>query len=378
MRASRALFLTACAALTACQERVETDPVFFAAENPAQLSDWNVLRAARGELILSSGVLPYDLNTPLFSDYAHKLRTIWLPETKSAAYTDETTFDFPVGTIISKTFYYPRSKGEDAAAVRFSPDTTNERLLGGFDLEGIRLIETRLLVRRAAGWEALPYVWNADQTDAVLKRTGDIVNLSLDADGKPPQEFSYVVPNANQCAGCHATNATTREIVPIGPKARHLNKDYIYKDGTQNQLVKWGEIGALTAVPSSGHIPKNAQGQDLSESLESRARAYLDINCSHCHNAVGPADTSGLMLDPSASVDTHFGICKSPIAAGTGTGGRLFGIVPGEPERSILTFRMASTDPAAMMPELGRSLAHTEGVELIEEWVRQMEGDCND
>jgi hypothetical protein len=56
-------------------------------------------------------VLPYDLNTPLFTDYAHKLRTVWMPKGQSAVYNAENTFDFPVGTIISKTFYYPKGAG---------------------------------------------------------------------------------------------------------------------------------------------------------------------------------------------------------------------------------------------------------------------------
>jgi len=72
----------------------------------------------------------------------------------------------------------------------------------------------------------------------------------------------------------------------------------------------------------------------------------------------------------------NFGRCKMPIAAGTGTGNRKYGIVPGKPDESIFIFRMASTNPAVMMPELGRSLPHTEGVTLIESWIETLEGDC--
>lgn len=89
-----------------------------------------------------------------------------------------------------------------------------------------------------------------------------------------------------------------------------------------------------------------------------RARAYLDINCGHCHNRRGPADTSGLALDASETSRVALGLCKSPIAAGRGTGDRRFAIVPGQPDESITVYRMGSTDPGSMMPELGRSLAH--------------------
>src|SRR5580700_1766512 len=97
-------------ALSACSHGPA--PVNFVAEGrPAKLSDWHVVSADGGFLTLNSGVVPYDLNTPLFSDYAHKLRTVWLPSGTSAKYDAKETFDFPVGTIITKTFYYPLPKG---------------------------------------------------------------------------------------------------------------------------------------------------------------------------------------------------------------------------------------------------------------------------
>ena len=126
------------------------------------------MAASEGRLVLNREVLPYALNTPLFSDYAHKLRTVWMPKGVSAAYKADSAFDFPVGTIISKTFYYPREGGSQT--VLASDDSGGASQL---DLKKVRLMETRLLVRRAEGWIALPYVWNAQQTEAELKRTGD-------------------------------------------------------------------------------------------------------------------------------------------------------------------------------------------------------------
>ncbi|XUU60773.1 SO2930 family diheme c-type cytochrome [Erythrobacter sp. HA6-11] len=353
---------------------VSTTPVFHAEGMPERLSDWNLVRIEAGELALNDRVTPYDLNSALFTDYAHKLRTVWLPAGQAAQYDAETVFDFPVGTVISKTFYYPRS---DGAELSLEPDQSAQRLSAGFVLADVQLIETRLLVHRKEGWLALPYVWDADQNDAVLKRTGDAQRLSLvNADGEA-EEFTYIVPNANQCAGCHATNATTRAIEPIGPKARHLNKVFAYSDGELNQLAAWAQTGLLSGLGAADTAPRNAVWEDASASLEDRARAYLDINCAHCHNRVGPADTSGLLLEHDAPIGPSLGLCKPPIAAGKGTGGRVFGIVPGEPDQSIFTYRMTSTDPSIMMPELGRSLAHDEGAALIAEWIAQMSGDCS-
>ncbi|MEM7610624.1 MAG: SO2930 family diheme c-type cytochrome [Pseudomonadota bacterium] len=368
------------AGLASCGKQGPLQPTFHATGKPATLSAWNLFDIRGGQLVLADRVTPYDLNSPLFSDYAHKLRTVWLPDGEPARYSEDETFAFPVGTIISKTFYYPsaRSATPGVVAVRLADDTSDQRIAEGFDLDQVRLIETRLLVRRDEGWVALPYVWNDAQDDAVLKRAGDLQSLQLvnaDDDATP---FAYVVPNANQCAGCHATNATTRAIMPIGPKARHLNKDYIYADGVENQLSRWQSLGMLDGSFELSKVQKNAVWDDPSADLNARARAYLDINCAHCHNEVGPADTSGLHLEASTPMGVHLGLCKLPIAAGTGTGNRKFDIVPGKPDESIFTFRMASTNPAVMMPELGRSLMHQDGVALISEWIGAMAGGCGE
>jgi hypothetical protein len=180
-------------------------PVTFIAEgNPEKLSDWHLMAVSGGRLNLNKEVVPYDLNTALFTDYAQKLRTIWMPKGQSAVYNGDTAFEFPVGTIISKTFYFPKAAGTDRAVLATYDSSKN----GGdkLDLATVRLIETRLLVRRADGWVALPYVWNADQTEAVLSRTGDQVPLKVIHEDKSSKQLTYVVPNVNQCASCHVAD----------------------------------------------------------------------------------------------------------------------------------------------------------------------------
>ncbi|MEZ5491320.1 MAG: hypothetical protein R3F50_13505 [Gammaproteobacteria bacterium] len=100
------------------------------------------------------------------------------------------------------------------------------------------------------------------------------------------------------------------------------------------------------------------------------------MNCGHCHNPYGAADTSALLLDGYTRTPRQMGLCKPPVAAGGGAGDRLFGIVPGEPEQSILLYRMQSVEPDEMMPELGRSLVHEEGLDLIRAWIEALEGSC--
>ena len=116
---------------------------------------------------------------------------------------------------------------------------------------------------------------------------------------------------------------------------------------------------------------------DIHASLEARARAYLDINCGHCHSEKGAARTSGMWLDAGTHDPLRLGRCKLPIAAGHGTGDRPWDIAPGRPDESILSFRMESNDPGVMMPELGRSVVHAEGVALIRAWIESMPAeDC--
>jgi uncharacterized repeat protein (TIGR03806 family) len=348
---------------------------FFAEGRPQRLSEWHVVFRDGGRLALNGRVVPYDLNSPLFSDYAHKLRTVWMPPGASARYESVQSFGFPVGTVISKTFYYPRAAGGDAAVLR-TYDQSRDFAGQGLDLKNVRLIETRLLVRREHGWEALPYVWNAEQTDAELARTGDEVPLELVASDQAREPFTYVVPNENQCAGCHVTDLKAKSIAPIGLKARHLNRDYGYPSGTENQLELLQKIGYLTGLPPLTEVPRNVNWRDPAQPLDARARAYLDVNCSHCHSPTGPADTTGLSFEAVTAADRHLGVCKPPVAAGRGTGDHIFDIVPGHPEDSILPFRMGSREPGVMMPEQGRSTVHLEGLALIRNWIAAMPGQC--
>jgi uncharacterized repeat protein (TIGR03806 family) len=305
----------------------------------------------------------------LFSDYAGKFRTVWMPQGLQASYKKEGSFEFPVGTIVSKTFFYVRDGAQlSRGDIYFSRTKAPE-----LDLAKVQLIETRLMVRRAAGWAVFPYVWNDAQTEATLQRSGDIRDIVLTQPRGKPLSFTYAVPNVNQCAGCHATNHTTKELQPIGLQATHINHP-AFDDVQKSQLQKLAMAGLMTDVPAT--MPTTVRWTDTSLSLDARARNYLDINCAHCHNEKGPADTSALWLNASVQDSARWGVCKSPVAAGQGTGGRMFGIVPGKPDESILLYRLETTDPGKMMPELGRSVAHAEGVALIRQWISEMSGAC--
>jgi uncharacterized repeat protein (TIGR03806 family) len=298
----------------------------------------------------NAGVTPYSLNTPLFSDYAEKSRFLYLPPGTHAAYREKGPLDLPVGATLIKSFAYPADFRR--------PD------------EKVRVLETRLLIHRRSGWVALAYVWNDQQTEAKLKRAGARIDVGfVDAHGQA-QQLDYRVPNQNQCKECHSLSG---RIAPIGVKARNLNGQFPYAEGPENQLAHWSRAGLLTGAPSPDKAPRTAVWNDASEPLEARGRAYLDGNCGHCHNPRGMASNTGLYLDLEEKRPVKFGVGKRPVAAGKGSGDLETDLVPGQPDASIITFRMASSDPGVMMPELGRSVVHQEGVALVRDYIAKMQ-----
>jgi uncharacterized repeat protein (TIGR03806 family) len=362
-------------ATSACQRAPRTALDFPDDQFPERLSEWHLLKRKGDRLIANTNVVPYDLNSALFSDYAHKFRTVLVPAGAAMRYGED-AFDFPVGTVISKTFYYPVGDKVTTAGNILVHTSLEQSQGDSINLDTARLLETRLLIKTASGWTALPYVWNEAQTEATLALAGETLSLELvDRDGHKP--FTYLVPDTNQCAGCHALEHHSKAIEPIGIRARHLNKSYRYADAAENQLVHWQKLSILSDMPDPEHAPRNVQWDDPAADLESRARAYMDVNCGHCHSPSGPANTSGLFLQAQETDRTKLGLCKIPVASGRGSGDGSFDIVPGAPDESILVHRMLSTEPDVAMPELGRSLVHREGVALIREWIESLAGECS-
>ncbi len=315
-----------------------------------KLSDYGFFREPIAEQIPVDNIFPYRISTPLFTDYAFKSRFIVLPDGEKISYISSEEFDFPVGTVFIKTFYYP-------ADFRF-PD------------KNWQIIETRLLVHTPEGWTGYPYVWNQEQTDASLEIAGDRQKISwIDIQGKT-QNVNYLVPNLNMCKGCHVINKTFQ---PIGPKPRLLNCDNWYNGAHKNQLEEMLKMEMVDGMPAFKSIPATAEWDNEHYSLNDRARAYLDVNCAHCHNSKGPANTSGLFLEYDEKDLKKLGVFKPPVAAGRGSGNLDFNIVPGKPDESIFIFRMESTDPGILMPESGRKMVHKEGVALIRDWILSLE-----
>lgn len=311
----------------------------------------------------ADGVEAYDLATPLFSDYALKRRFIWLPDGAAAPMTwsDVDTFTVPVGAVIVKTFSMPHDLRAPAA--------------------GERLLETRVLVHRSTGWEGASYVYpdgselGGAVDDALLTAGARTLDVTF-ADDAGSHQLAYGVPSKNECKNCHEEHAEV--MGPIGPKARHLNRDAV-APASGNQLAGLIAAGHLVGAPADPATwPRTPRFDDAADgTLEARARGWLDINCAHCHNPTGPAITSGLDLSIGQLEPYRYGVCKPPVAAGQGSGGRRWGIVPGQPDASILVYRLEATAADVKMPELGRTLVHAEGVALVRAWISSLTGDCD-
>ena len=196
-------------------------------------------------------MIPYDVNTPLFSDYATKDRFLWLPPATTIAWSQDDALGLPVGAVLIKTFAYLHDRRDPTA--------------------GRDLLETRLLIHEDDGWSAATYLYDhpgdaGDPTDATLEVAGRMIDASwTDLDGST-RDTTYEVPNQNQCKTCHAEH-DSKQITPLGPKARHLNRD-----GLLEQLVATGQ---LVGAPPPAMWPKAPVTTDPTTGTLDSARTGL-------------------------------------------------------------------------------------------------------
>jgi uncharacterized repeat protein (TIGR03806 family) len=329
--------------LAACGQAGGVRDSVILGEDPApKLSDYGLFGDASARTP-QEGVVAYDLVNPLFSDYAAKHRLVYVPKGTQATYDANDVFAFPVGAVLIKTF-------------AFAPDMRAPS-------EGERYIETRLLIRKPEGWAAYAYIWNAEQTEATYAPVGGRQTIETIAPDGEALTIDYAVPNRNQCKLCHSRDG---ELTPIGPAARHLNHT---GPNAANQIADWTARGILSGATEQVQVEPAAFGD---AAIQDRARAWLDINCAHCHRAGGGASNSGLFLGWDETNPTGWGVHKRPTAAGRGSGDDLFVIEPGKPDQSILVHRLKSVEPGVLMPELGRTVVDREALALISEWIAGM------
>lgn len=272
-------------------------------------------------LVPADGVHVYELSSELYTDHAYKQRLLQVPEGTAIRLVNGTDLVYPEGTILVKTFFYPDDMRDD----------TSER----------RILETRLLVKTDGMWNVATYVWNDDQTDATLLLDGTTTEVSWTRRDGTTSATEYAVPHEGECVTCHQADG---DAAYIGPTLRNLNH-VVDRDGSAvNQLDLLVAVGVLEAGDWSGS-PSMPNYEDTDLPLETRARAYLDANCAHCHRPSG--------WDGAARPDLDLRFESSLGATGL------------ERKADDLVRQMENGD----MPYLGVTLSHDHGIRLVTSYV---------
>jgi uncharacterized repeat protein (TIGR03806 family) len=329
-----------------------------------KLSDYHFFVGDMKNQVPESDVLPYEPASSLFTDYAHKKRFVWIPKGMKATYDgDGKVLQLPVGSAIIKTFYYEKVQ----------------------PLNTTKIIETRLMIRKADGWIFAEYVWNIDQTEAYLDMNGSNVSIDYKDENNILQSVpNYRIPNVVQCIICHKSKQMVNNVevdtyIPIGIKPQNLNFDYNYGNETKNQLTKWIEKGILQnnfSLPSEANTAIDYK--DASKPLEKRVRSYLDINCAHCHQDNRHCDYRPMRFSFTESGDiqngrANLGICVDTQDMQDFPPALSKIISPGNVNRSMLYYRLNTTNENFRMPLHGRTVIHTEGVNLLQQWINTLQ-----
>jgi uncharacterized repeat protein (TIGR03806 family) len=301
----------------------------------------------------AASLIPYDVNSPLWSDGADKQRFLALPDgavihvkdcrrepatcaSKQDGGTpdDDGHWELPVGTVLVKTF-----------------------LFAG------KLVETRLFVRFADRWTGYSYQWDDAQTDAAIVGTDGDMKTIVNGSGQPQ---SWWFPSRGGCLECHndAVGAS------LGLETMQLDRSFQYPTGIEaNQIATLEHVGAFDAPVRRLTPLVDPRVPDPSgRMLDARARSYLHANCSNCHRPDGPFNGLDLRVDvPLAEMK----LCNAlPQKGDQGVAGAKL-LVPGMPSESIVYLRMQAPDKAAgRMPTLATSVLDTQGLALVSDWIK--------
>ena len=302
------------------------DPVIRALAVPEFLPNLSQLNLFKGDLAdfqYNDNVYEYSLHTPLFTDYSQKLRVLTVPDGEQLTYNGEGLLEFPDNSMMAKTFFYFNDERDPSL--------------------GKKIIETRVLIKKEGQWLIRDYLWNEEQTDAVLDDDLHNVQVEFIDMAGTSRSIDYVVPSNNQCIQCHENS---NDVFPIGPKARALN----FQHNGQNVLQFLKDNELLAGAPDVSAIPVLPDWTDETLPLEERARAYLDVNCAHCHQAGGSYNSS-FGDNFQFTYETSF------------EDSNIF------QERIQIKDRMNTQIPGYFMPLIGVTIKHDEGIALMNEYI---------
>jgi uncharacterized repeat protein (TIGR03806 family) len=334
---------------------------------PRKLSETGLFTSTK-DLKPAPGLIPYSVNSPLWSDGADKERYMAIPgEGKivfdSIRYPQPAPgappgWRFPDNTVMVKTFSLELERGNPASRRRLET-----RLLHLHQMPGTEEVGDQV-------WNGYTYVWNDEQTDAVLAEANGLDRTFVIKDAKAPggkREQKWHFPSRAECTLCHTTSAK----YVLGVNTLQMNKEHNYGAIVANQLRTLEHIGLFTEpLPMPPEkLPKLGRYEDEKESLEKRARAYLHANCAHCHRKWGGGNAEFQLL---ATLDLKdMGIVNTRPGQGTFELRDPRILVPGDPDRSMIDFRMKRLG-LGRMPHVASLVVDDLGVKLIHDWIKQM------
>jgi uncharacterized repeat protein (TIGR03806 family) len=302
----------------------------------------------------SPGLLPYEVQSPLWSDGAFKRRWLALPDKATIHFSETGAWQFPEGSVFVKHFEMPLDEAHP---------------------EERRRLETRFWIVAGPDHQyGLSYKWNDSGTDAELLLGSQSEMLSIsDAEGQLRSQ-PYFYPGPADCLACHSASAG----FVLGVRTAQLNREQSYAPESPpiNQLLAlsgWGMLDAELDAEAAARAPQLSELTDASAGVEQRVRSYWDSNCSMCH-----AGSEGSVAGWDARFSTPLseqGLGDAP-KNGAFAGSQL--IANGAPERSFILARSNSVEPALRMPPLGRNRVDSTYVELLRQWITSLGNEQNE
>jgi len=325
-----------------------TPPATVTTAFPRKLSESGLFANVKDH-VPQPGAIPYSVNSPLWSDGAHKERFVAVPEQAMADFKIDlgakNGWNFPDETVLVKSFALEKTPGDPASR---------------------RWIETRFLTKQAAEWVGYSYAWNDEQTDAELV-AAEGLDREFDT-GASKQKWHY--PSRTECMVCHSRAAN----FVLGLTTAQMNREHDYGGVVDHQFRVLEHLDLLKEDrkrDSQKPLPKLANPYDEREPLEARARAYLHANCAICHMQAGGGN-SQINLEHTASLTKLNAIDVEPLHHKFGLSDARI-IAPGHPERSVLLHRIANRGQGSgQMPQLATALVDEAAVKLFEEWIRSL------
>jgi putative heme-binding domain-containing protein len=306
------------------------------------------------------GVIPYAINAEAWADGVRGERFLGIPGTAKIEVDKEGNPKLPEGSVLAKTMSVERTAGDPSSRTR---------------------LETQVLHFEEGSWRPYTYLWNDEQTDATLAdANGSSRTISVHDRHAPGGERELVYRHAarSECTLCHNPWVEARTTVfgrqsasPLAFSIAQLNRTEGSGNG-ESQLRRLESLGIVRALDSPSALPRMANPYDDAADLTGRARAYFEVNCSHCHqfNAGGAANIKLGWLVPLDKTETinarpsqgTFGISDARI------------IAPGEPERSVLFYRISKLG-SGRMPRIGSQKVDEAALRMIGNWIAQMQAD---